>query len=67
MVSHYSTDQQVAVTRQDMLQCTSKGREEEDYKLAIMGVNKAVFKILEIGFADVSWKKKCIWHICWTH
>lgn len=29
-VSHYSTEQQGAVIHQDMLQCTSKGREEEE-------------------------------------
>lgn len=29
MVSQYSTDQQVAVTRQIMLQCASKGKEED--------------------------------------
>lgn len=30
MVSHYSTDLQVAVTHQDVQQCASKGSEEED-------------------------------------
>lgn len=33
IVSHYSDDLNVAVTRQYMLQCTSKGSEAEDCKL----------------------------------
>ncbi len=55
MASHYSTDLQVAVTRQDMLQCGKKGRGEEDCKLVNMDVNNAGFKTtLKIGFANVS-------------
>lgn len=36
MVSCYSTDQQMAVTCQDMLQSTNKSREEKDCKLVNM-------------------------------
>ncbi len=45
MVSHYSTVQQEAVTRQDMLQYASKDREDEDCKIVNMEVKNAGFKI----------------------
>lgn len=47
---YYSTDQQVGVTLQDLLQCAGKGSEEEDVKLVNMDLNKAVFNILPFLF-----------------
>ncbi len=47
MVSRYFTDQQVAVTHQDMQQCTGEGREEDDHKLVNMDVNNAGFKMVK--------------------
>lgn len=44
---HYSTDQQMVVTRQDMLQLPSKESEEEDRNLVQMAVNNVRFKILK--------------------
>lgn len=46
MVSHYSTDRQVAVTCQDMLQCASKSR-KVDCKLVSMDVTKLDLKYLK--------------------
>ncbi len=46
MVSHYSSDQQVAVTRQVMQQCGNKDSKEEDCRLVNMDVNSAGLKIL---------------------
>lgn len=59
IVSHFSIDQQRAVTHQDMLQCTNKGREEKDRK----HVNNAEFKIL-IFF--ISFAQLCIHYVCYT-
>ncbi len=47
MVSHYSTDLQVAITHRDMLPCTNKDRKEEYCKIVNMEVNNAGFKILQ--------------------
>lgn len=47
MMSHYSTDQQVAVTCQDILQYASKGREEEECKIVHLDVNNTEFKLYE--------------------
>ena len=49
MVSHHSSDPLVVVTCQDMQQCASTGREEDEgCKLVNMDVNHAWFKILEV-------------------
>lgn len=41
--SHYFTDQQVAITCQDMLQWTSKDKEEEGHEL------KKTFYVINVG------------------
>ncbi len=64
MVSHYSTDQQVAVIHQDIRQCISKGREQEDCKLVHMDVSYAGFKILIYLLYKRFLGGKCIRHVC---
>ncbi len=55
VVSHRSTDLQVAVMWQEILQCVSKGRMEKDGYLVNVDVNIAGFKLLrKINFAGVS-------------
>lgn len=46
VVSHYFTDQLVAITCEDMLQCANKDW-EKDCKLVHIHVNHAGFKILK--------------------
>ncbi len=47
VVSHYSTDQHVAVTCQSMQQCARKDSEEEDCEPVNMNVRMSRFKVLK--------------------